>query len=123
MSTATTWIETHIANRILSPAARAMTPEDAALQHNEAAALTTADADYLYTPSQAQAAAQLLLDLVGITALPGQAVVLTDTDDTGSEAFVVTINPSQLEAAAGQHRLITGDAVAADALIGALPWA
>lgn len=116
------WIEGHIAAGRLAPAAREMDPADAARQHNEANALDPDRPDYLYAPDQAQRCARDLLGAIGIEVGPAVQVVLTDAD-AGPRLRTHRVNPGQLEFACDQHRLVTGESVCADALIGGLPWA
>lgn len=117
------WIERRIADGLLAPAAREMSPADAARQHNETNGLSAGDPDYLYAPDDAQQCAQDLLDTIGIEVAPGATVLLTDVDEVGAADDGHRVNPGQLEFACDQHRLATGEDVCADALIGAMPWA
>lgn len=123
MYTADPWIERHIAARTLSPGARGMDRAGVAGQYNAANALTPADPDFLFTPDQAQPTARAMLNHVGITVGDGTIVVLTDADDTGPDGREYRINVGQLEGACEQHRLVSGNAISADAIVAALPWA
>ena len=115
------WTDRQIADGRQAPDARGMTPDDAAAQHNEANALSPEDPDDLYTPDGAQQRARDLLTTVGIEVGPTVHVVLTD-GSAGSCSRWQRVNPGQLEAAAEQHRLMTGEALSADAIMEALPW-
>lgn len=117
------WTERQIAAGRFSPGARGMTPEAAAEQSNRANGLGQEDPDYLYTPSQAQSVAREMLHHVGIDIDDDTRIVLTDCDDTGQHGRDHRINPGQVEGACEQHRLCTGDAISADAIAAALPWA
>ncbi|OBC01741.1 hypothetical protein [Gordonia sp. 852002-50395_SCH5434458] len=120
-TTDTAWINRRIRRGILSPAARGMTAEDAATQHNEANCLTESDADYLYSPRHAQRVAHDLLRFVDLEIADHRDVVLTDRT-AGPRAGGCAVNCGQIETAAEQYRLITGEAISADALLDALPW-
>lgn len=117
------WVEQQISAGRLSPGARAMTPEDAARQYNEAGALTVADDGYLYTPAHAQEVVIAALWLVDVPLPPGIQVLLTDLDDTGPAAGTYRVNPGQVEAALDQYAAVTGENISTEALIAALPWA
>ncbi|QHN30802.1 hypothetical protein GII32_10780 [Gordonia amarae] len=116
------WIERQVRAGRLAPGARGMTREQAATQFNEANALTPSDLDYLYTPTHAQVIATELLALVGIDVDPAARIMLTD-GTAGARCRAYLINVGQAQAACEEHRLVTGEALSADALIEALPWA
>lgn len=126
MSTAPTtwldpWVERQIGAGRLSPGARGLSREDAAAQYNAANALTPADQDFLYTPEQAQAAAHEALEAVGIDVDAAATVTLTD-GATGPWSQAYRVNPGQVETGLEQLYLITGDHLAADAVLRQLPW-
>lgn len=116
------WIERHIAAGRLSPGARGLTREDAATQYNECNGLVRSDEDYLYTPGRAAAIARELLGDIGVEIAEGARVMLTDVDG-GARCWTFLVEPTQLEYACEQHRLITGESIHPDALERALPWA
>ncbi|ATD71735.1 hypothetical protein CNO18_17185 [Gordonia sp. 1D] len=116
------WIERQVAADRLAPGARGLTREEAARQHNAANALDPTDPDYLYTPGQAQAVARDALTTLDIDVDSTTRIVLTD-GRAGPRAGAYMLNVGQVEAAVEQHRLVTGEHISADALIGALPWA
>lgn len=115
------WIERLIHAGHLAPGARGLTREGAADQYNGANALTPEDADYLYTPGQAQAVAREALAVIGIEVPDSTRIVLTD-GRAGPRCTTYMLNPGQITAAVEQHRLATGEAISTDALIEALPW-
>lgn len=115
------WIERQIAAGRLAPGARGMSRTEAADQHNAANALTPTDHDYLYSPGQAQQTALAALSMVGIDLPDDTRVVLTDRV-AGLCGRAYRANVGQIEAAVEEHRLSTGEAISADALIAALPW-
>lgn len=115
------WVERQITTGRLAPGARDLSRAEAADQHNAANALGPADADYLYSPGQAQETARAALSMVGIEVTDGTRVVLSD-GRAGLCGRAYLANPGQIEAAVEEHRLTTGEAIDADALIGALPW-
>ena len=115
------WIERLIASGHLAPGARNLTRDKAAHQYNQANALDPTDADYLYTPGQAAAAARDALAVIGIEVSDGTRILLTD-GATGPRCYAYLLNVGQIAEAIEQHRLATGEAISADALIGALPW-
>ncbi|MBF6271295.1 hypothetical protein IU436_30065 [Nocardia farcinica] len=125
MSTTTTWldpwIERHIGADRLSPGARGMSRADAAAQYNSANALTPADEDYLYTPEQAQAAVREVLGAVGVHVDDGITVTLTDAA-AGPWCRAYLVNPGQIGAGLEQLHLITGERLAAEAVLRQLPW-
>lgn len=116
------WTERMIASGRLSPGARGMDPADAADQYNQVNALTLADPDFMYAPSQAQRVAREVLRGVGIKVSEHVVVTLTDTDDTGMRLAERRLNPGQIEGAVEEHRLATGEPISADALVASLPW-
>lgn len=115
------WIEQHIADGRLAPGARGMTRDEAAHQYNEANCLTAADDDYLHAPEQAQKVVHDALRLVGLDVPDHTDVTLTDRS-TGPRHRSDRVSPSQVEAACEQFRLVTGDALSAEAIVNALPW-
>ena len=115
------WIERQIHAGHLAPGARGLTREEAAHQFNEANALDPTDDGYLYAPGQAQQVAREALAVIGIDVDPDTRVVLTD-GRAGPRCTSYMLNPGQVTAAIEQHRLTTGEAISADALIEALPW-
>lgn len=115
------WIERQIHAGRLAPGARGMSRAEAADQCNAANALDPTDPDYLYTPGQAQQVACEALAVIGIDVDPDTRIVLTD-GRAGPRCTTYMLNPGQIEAAVEQHRLITGEAISADALTEALPW-
>ncbi|MCD2143711.1 hypothetical protein [Gordonia paraffinivorans] len=126
MSTTTTtwldpWVERQISAGRLSPGARGMSRADAAEQYNEANALTPADEDYLYTPEQAQAAAREVLAAVGVHIDAATTVALTD-GAAGRWCRAYLVNVGQIEAGLEQLHLITGEHLAARAVLRQLPW-
>lgn len=116
------WIERMIQAGNLAPGARGMTREEAARQHNAANALTPEDADYLYSPGQAQQVARDALTTLDIEVDPTTRVLLTDCT-AGPRCGYYLVEPGQIEGAIEQHYLITGERLSTDALIQALPWA
>lgn len=116
------WIERQITAGRLAPGARGISREDAARQFNETNALDPADPDYLYTPGQAQQVARDALAVIGIDVGHDTRVLLTD-GSAGPRCTYHLLNVGQIEYAVEQHRLVTGEYVSADAVIGALPWA
>lgn len=116
------WTERQIQQGRLASGARGLTRCEAAWQHNEANALTSADPDFLYTPGAAQATARRILALVGIEIARQTTVVLTDADRTGIWCATYRVNAGQLEAAAEQYRLVTGEEISAHSLLRGLPW-
>lgn len=115
------WIERLIRRGALAPGARYMSREDAAHQHNAVNALDPADPDHLYTPGQAQQVARDALAVIGIDVDRGTRVLLTD-GRVGTRCGYHLLNVGQIEYAVEQHRLVTGETISADAVIGALPW-
>lgn len=115
------WIERQIAAGRLAPGARGMSRAEAADQHNAANALTAEDHNYLYSPGQAQRAALAALSMVGIDLPADTRVVLTDLV-AGLCGRAYRANVGQIEAAVEEHRLATGEAISAEALLNALPW-
>ncbi|OBA40796.1 hypothetical protein [Gordonia sp. 852002-51296_SCH5728562-b] len=115
------WIERLIAAGRLGPGARGMSREDAAHQFNETNALDPADDGFLYTPGQAQATARDALAVIGIDVDADTRVLLTD-GRVGTRCGYHLLNVGQIEYAVEQHRLVTGETISADAVIGALPW-
>lgn len=115
------WIEAHITAGRLTPGARGMTRDDAATQYNQSNALDPADPDYLYTPESAQRLVHDALRLAGVDVPDHADVVLTDLA-AGPRAGGYAVTPTQIEAACEQFRLVTGDALSAEALVAALPW-
>lgn len=115
------WIEAHINAGHLSPGARGLTRDEAAHQYNQSNALDPSDPDYLYTPERAQAAAHDALRFVDIDVPDHREIRLTDLA-AGPRAGRYAVTPTQVEAACEQFRLVTGDAISADAIIAALPW-
>ena len=116
------WTERQIRAGRLAPGARGLTRCEASRQYNATNALSPADPDFLYTPGRAQAAARAVLALVGIHIAPQVVVMLTDDDRTGPWCATHRVNPGQVDAAAEQHRQVTGETVSAHALTEALPW-
>lgn len=116
------WIERHITAGRLSPGARGMSREDAAEQYNSANGLVQSDVDFLYTPGQAATIARELLGDIGVEIAEGSRILLTDMRP-GPKCWSHLVEPSQIEYAAEQHRLITGESIHPDALERALPWA
>lgn len=116
------WIERHIAAGRLSPGARGLAREDAATQFNSANGLVQSDVDFLYTPTQATATARELLADVGVEIDADARILLTDGDG-GVRCWTHLVEPSQIEFACVQHRLVTGEIINADAIMEALPWA
>ena len=115
------WVERQISAGRLAPGARGMSRADAAAQYNAANALTPADEDYLYTPEQAQAAARAVLAAVGVHVDDAVTVTLTD-GAAGPWCRDYLVNPGQLEAGLEQLHLITGEHLAAEAVLRQLPW-
>ena len=76
----------------------------------------------VYPPDRAQTLAVNVLHAIGVDVAPGVTVLLTDAD-AGQRCDTHRVNPGQMEAACDQYRLITGEDICADALIGAMPWA
>ncbi|MGB3604374.1 MAG: hypothetical protein WBA38_12595 [Gordonia sp. (in: high G+C Gram-positive bacteria)] len=116
------WIERHIGAGRLSPGARGMSREAAAEQYNSANGLVSSDEDYLYTPGQAADVARELLADIGIEITEGSRILLTDMTG-GPRCWSHLVEPSQIEYAAEQHRLITGETINPDPIVEALPWA
>lgn len=116
------WIERLIAAGQLAPGARGLTRADAAAQYNEVNALDPSDDDYLYAPDQASVAARDVLALVGIEIADGARIMLTDAMP-GPRCWAFLVEPSQVEYACEQHRLVTGESLSADAIERGLPWA
>ncbi len=115
------WIERLITAGHLAPGARDLSRENAAAQYNSANALDPSDDDFLYTPGQAADTARDALAVLGIDVAVDARIMLTD-GATGPRCWTYLVEPSQLEYACEQYRLITGETLSSDALIGALPW-
>lgn len=115
------WIERLITSGELAPGARGMSREEAARQYNQANALDPADDGYLYTPGQAQEAARAALAMVDISVDDNARVLLTDATG-GQRCWTYLVEPGQVEFACEQHRLISGEALSAEAIMGALTW-
>ncbi|WP_454165396.1 hypothetical protein [Gordonia iterans] len=115
------WVERQIQSGRLAPGARGLSRAEAADQHNAANALAPTDHDFLYSPGQAQQVALAALSMVGVDLPAGTRVVLTDLV-AGRCGRAYRANVGQIEAAVEEHRLATGEAISADALIAALPW-
>lgn len=73
----------------------------------------------IITPQQR---AKEALAIVGINVTGNRTVVLTDRDSVGERAFTYLVNPSQLEYATDQYRLVTGESLDYEALEARLPW-
>lgn len=116
------WIERHISAGRLSPGARGLDREAAAEAYNEANGLVASDVDYLYTPGQAAEAARELLGDIGIEIHADARILLTDMK-SGPKCWSHLVEPSQIEYAAEQHRLVTGETINPDPIMEALPWA
>lgn len=99
-----------------------MSREAAAEAYNSANGLVPSDVDHLYTPTQAAEVARELLGDIGVEIPDGARVMLTDGDG-GARCWTFLVEPSQLENACEQHRLVTGESINSDALERALPWA
>lgn len=115
------WIERLITAGQLAPGARGLTREQAADQHNAANALDPSDHDFLYTPGQAAGAARDALAVIGIEVADSARILLTDMTG-GQRCWTYLVEPTQLEYAIEQHRLMTGESLSATAIERALPW-
>lgn len=116
------WVERHISAGRLSPGARGLTREAAAEQYNEANGLVASDVDFLCTPGQAAATTRELLGDIGIEIHADARILLTDMTG-GARCWTYLVEPSQIEYAAEQHRLVTGETINLDPIMEALPWA
>ncbi|WP_168700889.1 hypothetical protein [Gordonia paraffinivorans] len=115
------WVERQISAGRLAPGARGMSRADAAEQYNQANAFTPADQAFLYTPEQAQAVAREALGAVGIDVDAAATVALTD-GATGPWSQAYRVNPGQVETGLEQLYLITGEHLAAEAVLSQLLW-
>lgn len=115
------WIERLIRAGLVPERARGLDRADVAHRYNKVHSFHPADPDYLYSPGQAQEVARAALALVGIEITDGTRILLTDTV-AGPRCWSYLANVGQIEAACEEHRLCTGEAISADALINALPW-
>ncbi|GAA4739174.1 hypothetical protein [Gordonia alkaliphila] len=114
------WVARLVHRGLVPDRARTLDRADVARRYNRVHDLAPADPDYLYSPGMAQDAARAALSMVGIDLTDGTRIVLTD-GVAGPRCWSHLANPCQIEAAIEEHRLTTGEVLAVEPLLEALP--